>query len=443
MARQMDLAVIGSGVVARSVATAMAGDGWSVAVIDRKPPAGTCVLRGCDPKKVLRDAAAVVDRAARMQGKGLAGTPVVHWPDLMAFKRGFTDNVPAQQEGMYRDAGIEVMHGTARFTGPNELDVDGETVTARHVVLGVGARPRPMDVPGAECLIDHEAFMELPALPGRIVFVGGGYIAAEFASLAARAGAEVTVLQRGDRLLAPFDPDMVAHVSGALPPGLTVATGAEVTSIERQGGVFVVRHRIDGRQAEVEADCVVHAAGRVPDLDALDLAAGAVDTEGGRLVLDDRLRSVSNETVLAGGDAAQVGPPLTPVASHDADVIVANLRGEARCPDYGAVPSVAFTIPPIASVGLHEADAGDDVEVRGADATDWFSARHVAAPVLAYKTLSDAATGRILGAHLVGPHADEMINLFAVAIRAGMTVSELRDVMFAYPTSGSDIPSML
>ena len=141
-----------------------------------------------------------------------------------------------------------------------------------------------------------------------------------------------------------------------------------------------------------------------------------------------------------------MAPPLTPVASKDARAIIAGLKGTPTAPDHTAVPSVAFTNPPIASVGFHEAEArqaGRAVRVKSADASDWFTARHLAAPVYAYKTIADEGSGRILGAHLVGPHAEDVINLFALAIREGMTGRDLSDVTFAYPTAGSDLSSMV
>ena len=192
---------------------------------------------------------------------------------------------------------------------------------------------------------------------------------------------------------------------------------------------------------------MVHAAGRAPDLDALNLAAAGVAVEHGRIVLNEFLQSTSNPAVYAAGDAAAKGPPLTPVSSHDGKVVATNLlEGNRHRPDYRGVPSVAFTLPPIAAVGLSEAAACEQapkLRVKSAKVPDWYTARRVGEAVYGYKTLVEGESGRILGAHLVGPHADEVINLFGLAIRHNLTADDLKTTMFAYPTGASDIGDML
>ena len=197
----------------------------------------------------------------------------------------------------------------------------------------------------------------------------------------------------------------------------------------------------------VETDLVVHAAGRVPDLDALNLSAAGIAVEKGRLVLNEFLQSVSNPAVYAAGDAAAKGPPLTPVSSHDGKVVATNLlEGNRHQPDYRGVPSVAFTLPPIAAVGMGEAEArtaGLKFQVNREKVPNWYTARRVAETVYGFKTLVEEGTGRILGAHLVGPHADEVINVLGLAIRHGLTAEDIKQTMFAYPTAASDIGYML
>lgn len=181
--------------------------------------------------------------------------------------------------------------------------------------------------------------------------------------------------------------------------------------------------------------------------DDLDLDAAGVARNGRRLKLNEHLQSVSNPKVYAAGDAAAVGPPLTPVSSHDAKVVAANLLdGNLHRPDYRGVPSVAFTLPPIARVGLSEEEAraqGLQFRMKAERVPDWYTARRVAETVYGFKVLVEEGTERILGAHLVGPHAGEVINLFGLAIRHGLTADDLKTTMFAYPTGGSDIGYML
>ena len=448
MARQYDLVVIGAGTAAMGVATRVRAAGRTVAVVDFRPFGGTCALRGCDPKKLLIGGTSAVDHVRRMGSIGVAGEVHIAWPELMAFKRTFTDPVPELQEQTYRDKGIDTLHGRATFTGANTLDVGGETLDAKHIVLASGAEPVRLNVPGEEHLATNEDFLALEALPPRMVLVGGGYIAAEFSHIAALAGAKVTVLQHGDRMLKNFDGDLVGWLMEKFEAlGIEVRTGTSVERIEETDSGFRVWASADGAKVSVDCDLVVHAAGRAPAFDALNLAAAAVEIENGRLKLNEFLQSVSNPAVYAAGDAAQTGPRLTPVSSHDAKVVAANLiKGNHARPDYRGVPSVAFTLPPIAAVGMTEEEArtsGRKFRTQSKRASSWFTARQAAEPVYGFKVMVDEETDLVLGAHLVGPHADEVINLFALAIRHDLTAGELKKTMFAYPTGASDIGYML
>ncbi len=383
-----------------------------------------------------------------MGSRGVAGEVHIAWPELMAFKRTFTDPVPELQEQTYRDKGIDTLHGRATFTGANTLDVGGETLDAKHIVLVSGAEPVRLNIPGEEHLATNEDFLALEALPSRMVLIGGGYIAAEFSHIAALAGAKVTVLQHGDRMLKNFDADLVGWLMEKFEAlGIEVRTRTTVERIEKTDGGFRVWASADGAKVSVDCDLVIHAAGRAPAFDALNLEAAAVEIEDGRLKLNEFLQSVSNPAVFAAGDAAQTGPPLTPVSSHDAKVVAANLlKGNRTRPDYRGVPSVAFTLPPIAAVGMTEEEArtsGRKFRMHSKRASSWFTARQAAESVYGFKVLVDEETDLVLGAHLVGPHADEVINLFALAIRHDLTAEDLKKTMFAYPTGASDIGYML
>jgi len=186
---QFDLLIIGTGTAAMVAAMRVRDAGWSVAVIDEKPFGGTCALRGCDPKKMLVGGAEVIDAQRRMRGRGVDGEVQVNWPDLIRFKRSFTDPVPDKHEHRYREKGIETFHGAARFSGPNSVTLNGSELHGRHILIATGAEPLRLGIPGEEHLIDNEAFLAMESLPRRIVLVGGGYIAAEFSHIAARAGA--------------------------------------------------------------------------------------------------------------------------------------------------------------------------------------------------------------------------------------------------------------
>jgi glutathione reductase (NADPH) len=448
MTKKLDAVVAGSGAAAYSIATRLADAGRAVLLADFRPFGGTCALRGCHPKKVLCGAAEAHDTLRRHLGRGIAGEARIDWRALMDFKEAFTSPVPAQTERGLAAKGIEFRHGRLRFVSRDEVEVQGERFAARHIVLAMGAEPVRLGMPGEERVATSDDFLSLPELPERIVLIGGGYIAAELSNVAARAGARVTILQRGPCMLKGFEPDLVDALMAAFrAAGIDVRTNRAVTGVEKAGEGYRVNARGPEGEESFPADLVVHAAGRHPALAELDCERGGVAVEKGRLVLNRWLQSESNPAVYAAGDAAQAGPPLTPVASLDARVVAANiLEGNRTVPDYRGVASVAFTIPPIASVGLTEAHArekGLAIRVHAGEVSDWFTARQAREPVYAYKVLVEEASDHILGAHLVGPHAEETINLFALAIRSGLPAARLRDAMFAYPTAASDVPSML
>lgn len=448
VAKVYDFVVIGTGTAAQAASARVRAAGRSVAVVDHRPFGGTCALRGCDPKKMLVSGAEALDYARRMQSRGIEGPVRIDWPALMAFKRSFTDPIPTKQQHSYAERGIDAFHGVARFVGRDSLAVENEVIRGTHVVIATGARPVPLRIPGEEHVITSDEFLELERLPERLIFIGGGYIAGEFSHIAARAGARVTILQRARRLLPRFDADLVGWLTDKYREiGIEVHTDTTVDEVVPLSKGLRVQARTAGTSITVEADCIVHAAGRGPDLDSLDLAAAGIEVEKGRLKLNEFLQSVSNPAVYAAGDAAAVGPPLTPVSSHDGKVVAGNiLEGNRHRPDYRAVPSIAFTVPPIARVGISEEEAREKrlpARVKSERTGDWFTARHVAESLYGYKTVVDSQSGDILGAHVVGPNADEVINLFALAIRHGITADELKDTIFGYPTGASDVGYMV
>lgn len=451
MTKNFDLVVIGTGSAASTVASRCRRAGWTVAVIDSRPFGGTCALRGCDPKKVLVGAAEAVEWPRRLRGRGVTTDGVrIEWPELMRQKRSMIEAVPQNRETGFANAGIEAFHGRARFVGPTAVKVDDDVLEGRYVHVAAGARPADLPIAGREHLVTSEGFLELDELPRRVLFVGGGYISFEFAHVAARAGAEVTMLHRGPRPLVRFDPDLVNRlVARTRQLGVDLHLETEVVRIEKVGATFLVHARTNGETRTFDVDLVIHGAGRVPEIDDLGLDAAGVkwDSQQG-VTVNQYLQSVSNPAVYAAGDAAASGgPPLTPVAGYEARIVAANLlNGNHATADYASVPSVVFTIPPLASVGLQEQDAreeGQRFTVKREDTAGWYSSRRVGETCSGYKVLVDEDTGRILGAHLLGPQAEETINLFAVAMRWGKTAADIKDLLFAYPTHASDVPYMV
>jgi len=448
MERRFDLVVVGTGVTS-AVASRCREAGWTVAVVDSRPFGGTCALRGCVPKKILVGAAEAVHGARDMADMGVpAASLTIDWPALMRFKRSFVDPTPQRTEQAWAKMGVEQFHGRARFVGPTTLAVGDDRLAGRRVLIAAGAMPAPLKFPGAERLATSEDFLNLDRMPPRIVFVGGGYISFEFAHVAARAGAEVTILHRGARPLEGFDPGLVELlVRRTRELGIRVELDIEVLGVDSGGGGLTVRGRQRGTERRFGTDMVVHGAGRVPELDDLDLDAAGVERGKRGVTVNEYLQSVSNPAIYAGGDAAASGPALTPKADHDAAVLVTNLlEGNRRAVNYEGIASAVFTIPPLASAGLTEdaaRAAGLKFRTSWQDTSGWFNTRRVGETASGFKVLIEEGTGRILGAHLLGPHAAEVINLFALAIRLRIPADDLQQVIFAYPTNGSDIRFML
>lgn len=439
-----DVIVVGTGVAGQTAAGELSMAGKRVAVVDKREFGGTCALRGCEPKKVLYSAAEVVERANAQAESGVSGTVTVDWPSLIAFKRTFTDPMSPMIEKMLVDGGVTAIHGNARFGSPDTIDVDGASYSAEHFVLAPGALPLPLDIPGEDLVLDNEQFMASEVLGARIVFIGGGYISFEFAHIAAAAGAKCTILHRSARVLKEFDQDLAGMlVRGYRDAGIDVRTDAPVTAVRTTDAGFEV---VLGDGSAVECDMVVHGAGRAPDVAGLDLETGGIAYGRRGIEVDDAMRSTSNPRVFAAGDAAAVGAPLTPVGILQARVALANILepGSATFAPK-AVPSVAFSDPPLSSVGLTEAQAkaqGLDVEAKLTDTSMWASSRRTGVRISGTKTIVERGTGKIVGAHLLGHNADEVINVFATAIMAGFTADDLKSAIWAYPTGGSELVYM-
>ena len=445
-----DLIVVGTGSGGSGAANRCARAGWRVAVIDDEPYGGTCALRGCDPKKVLVGASELVDWHRRMNGRGVSGEPSLDWAALMRFKRTFTEPIAPQREAAFKKLGIDTYHAIGRFIAPDRFVADGKELESKFFVIASGARPATLGIPGEEYVKTSTDFLDLDVLPNRIALIGAGFIAFEFAHIAARAGVKVFMFARG-RPLRQFDPDLVARlIEHTRSLSVDIRLDSPVLGVERAGSEFRVKIRGPHGEELVPADLVIHAAGRVPKTEDLDLARANVEAdERGAVKVNEWLQSVTNPKVYAAGDAvASPGAlPLTPVAGHQSAIIASNLlHGNHKSPDYRGVSSVVFTTPPLAAVGLTEDEArlrGTKVRVKSEDTRNWFSNRRVGETAAMFKTLTDEESGRVLGAHLLGPHAEEVINLFALAIRNNLTAPDLTHMIYAYPTSGSDIAYML
>jgi glutathione reductase (NADPH) len=394
-------------------------------------------------------AAELIDWSERMKGSGIDGAIGIDWTQLMRFKRSFTDPVPVERESALRKLGIATYHGVANFIDETTIALSGEPLNARRIVLATGARPATLDVTGEKLLITSTEFLDLASLPRRIVFIGGGYIAFEFAHVAIRAGATPVILQRGPRVLNGFEPtlvDAIVEVSKSL--GIDVRVNVAVTSIEQRDDALRVTGKTAAQEFAIDCDLAVHAAGRVADLDALALDAGRVDRTRKGVAVNEFLQSSSNPAVYAIGDCADGGGlPLTPTAAAEGEVAARNLLDGNRHPiDFAGLASIVYTIPALGMTGLTQDRArelGLRVRVHEGDSTQWYSSRRIQARRSYYQLLVEEGSDRILGAHVLGPHAEELVNVFSLALRAKIPTSTLEQALFGYPTASSDISAML
>ena len=446
--KKYDVFVIGAGMAGVAVARKCAKKGLKTAITDFRPYGGTCALRGCDPKKVLIDAASLREQVQLHLGKGLTGDVKVNWQDLMKFKETFTAPVPENMEKGFGKADIDTYHASAAFLDEFTLQVGQETVSAEKIVIVTGARPRELDAPGAEHTITSDDFLNLTKLPEHVTFLGGGYISFEFAHLAARAGSRVTIIEDGPRPLKHFEKDIVEEVVRvSKEAGIDIRLNCQARRITQQGSGFEVSLEGEAGRGTLETGLVVSAIGRVPEVGELDLGKGNVRHGRKGIEVNEYLQSTSNPRVYAAGDVADTeGLPLTPVAVYEGHFLAANvIKGNSKKINYPEIPTVVFTIPAMASVGLTERQAkqqGLDYKVNTLDARKWFNGRRHRARAYAFKVLVSKSDGSLLGAHLVGPQAEETINIFAVAMKAGMKARDLKSFLFSYPTMASDVSYM-
>lgn len=450
MSQHFDLIVIGAGMAGVAAANKCAAQGWEVAIVDSLPYGGTCALRGCDPKKILRRGAEIIDSARLLSGKGIDSDGLaINWADLMKHKHSFTDPVPRIMENGLSRSGVTTLHGRARFTGHRQVEIGGTAYDADRFLVATGARPRPLEFPGHEHLIDSTDFLDLEELPSRILFVGGGFISFEFAHIAARAGSSATIIDRGERPLKGFDPDLVELlVDHGREVGIDLRRRTSILNVHQFESGYQVTLGHDGAKEIIETDLVVHGAGRFADLADLDLDAAGVEWGEHGIHVADHLQSTTNPAVWAAGDSADtVGMPLTPVAVSEAKVAASNMiKDGTTTPDYAGVPTAVFTIPELTRVGMLESEAreqGIDLAVRYSDTIGWYSNYRIGATTGAAKILIDQSTDQVVGAHLLGHEYGEVINTLGLAIKVGLTTRQLKSATAAYPTVGSDLGSML
>jgi glutathione reductase (NADPH) len=405
MKKSYDVFVIGTGSAGKKVAYACAAEGMSVAIADHVEYGGTCANRGCDPKKVLVGVTKAMQTVENLKGKGIEQEVTIDWKELQTFKDTFIDAVPAATEKALKKAGIEMYHQSPVFLDDHTLSVEGKTVKAEKIVIASGMKPLELKIPGREHLLTSEDFLNLPELPEEIVFVGAGYIGMEFAHIAARCGTKVTVIEFQDRILGPFDADLSSALRKASEElGIRFILKSEVVEVEKIRTNFRVIYKRSNKKESIKAKAVFNTAGRVPSIDMLSLDKGNIESSKHGITVNEYLQSNSNSKVYACGDVSASGSlPLTPFASIEGQIVANNIiEGNSQKLDIPPTPSVVFTIPQLASIGLtqEEAEKEYDVEVIERDASRWYNAKRLNESTYALKFIFNAQDQTLLGSYI-------------------------------------------
>lgn len=448
MVQKFDVIIVGGGNAGFGVSAIAHEAGKSIAFVEERDFGGTCPNRGCTPKKVLVAAAHALHEIELAPVHGIeVGEPRLDWAKLIDRTQDMVGFIPDAMLATAEKRGV-VFRGVAKFAGPNSIDVDGTVIEGDNIVIATGSTPRPLPIPGAEHMITSEEVLSQRTLPGEVVFVGGGVIAMEFSHVYARAGAKVTILEALPQLLPRLDGDAVAVIRQETERlGVVVKTGVTVKEIAESDGRLQLSYAHDGIDHSIEADRVVNGAGRIANVGTLDLDAGNVSHDGIRIEIDDYLRSTSNPSVWVAGDALVHSAQLSPVATYEGRIVGHNIvNGPERKPDYSVIPSAVYTVPALSSVGLTEKEAADKglkVAVTTSDMAGWFSTKTFAESVAWSKVLVEEESDRIIGVNLIGHHGEELIHMFALAMRHGISASALKDTFFAFPTFSADLKSII
>ena len=441
-----DLFVIGAGSGGVRAARIAAGHGARVAVAEEHKVGGTCVIRGCVPKKLLVYGAHFAEDLddAAMFGWDVP-TKRFDWPVLR-------DNVLAEVgrlEGLYEQTlgnnNVEIFHERAELTGPNEVRLaSGRTVTAGKILIATGARPFMPEIEGIEHAISSNEVFHLEKMPKRIVIAGGGYIANEFAGIFHQFGAHVTLVNRSDTILRGYDEQMRDRLLQiSITKGIDFRFNSTFDRIDKRddGTIHLAMAGCD----DIEADAVLFATGRVPNVEELGLdVAGVALGERGEIKVDDHSRT-SVASIFAVGDVTD-HIQLTPVAIREGHAFAdSQFGGEPWTVDYGCVPNAVFSHPPIAGVGMTESEARNTLGQIKTYQSDFRPMKNVLAgrnERSLYKLVVDAATDRIVGIHMIGPDAPEILQAAAIAVKAGLKKADFDATVALHPTMAEELVLM-
>lgn len=438
--KKYDAVVIGSGVAGLSAAYGLREAGKTVLVAEEDLWGGTCPNRGCDPKKVLLSGVESRNRIKQLQNKGFDELPTVNWEELQAFKRTFTDPVPEDRKQQLSAAGIDHLTGTARFLDESTIEINGEKILADQFVLATGQRPMILPVEGKEYLKTSADFLSLSSLPKRIVFIGGGYIAFELATIAHAAGSEVTIVHHNQRPLKAFEESMVQILIDQMKKeGITFAFDVNTQKIVQEGDSY----RLIAEGTEIIADAIFCSTGRQPNMESLDLDKAKVETDKHGIVVNDYLQT-SNPAIFACGDIlSKRRPKLTPVATFEGNYVAQRMQDETYpAIQYPVIPTIVYASPKMAMVGITKSNAASSDQVVEVDMTNWFTYHRVNEPI-AKAQLTFDQRDQLIGASVLSEQADELIDDLTLLINQKMMKKDLDRYIMGYPTLASDLSYLL
>ncbi|HVV82512.1 MAG TPA: glutathione-disulfide reductase [Kofleriaceae bacterium] len=437
----VDLFVLGGGSGGVRAARVAANHGARVAIAEERRWGGTCVIRGCVPKKLMVYAAEVSAMLEDARGFGWAIDGARHdWPTLIAAKDKEIARLSELYVGNLRRLGVAIHDGRARLVDAHTVDVAGQRVRAANILVATGGAPRLLAVPGGDLAVTSDEVFHLPALPPRVLVVGGGYIGVEFAHIFAGLGARVAIAHRADRVLPGFDGELRAEVeTGLTGHGIEVAAGAEVASIARVAGGLAATLTTG---AVLEVDLVMAAVGRAPSTAGLGLEAIGVALDArGAIVVDELSRTRVPHVYAVGDVTGRVA--LTPIAIREGHAFADTVFGGRPTPIvHHHIPTAVFSQPPAAAVGLGEEvarAAGHDVQVYRAR---FRPMRHTISgrqQQVLIKLVVDAASRKVLGVHMVGPDAPEIIQAAAIAVTMGATKEDFDRTFAIHPTTAEEL----
>jgi len=441
---EFDLFVIGAGSGGVRAARMAAQRGARVAVAEDAPLGGTCVNLGCIPKKLYSYAAHFADAFDESHGFGWSGaTPTFDWNVLKANRAREIGRLNGVYARLLLDAGVSVLNGRARIVGANEVEVNGRVYMATHILVATGGRPVVPAFPGSELAITSNEIFDLAEFPRRLVVVGGGYIACEFASIFRGLGAQVTQLYRGEQVLRGFDDDVRNFLAAEMcKKGVDLRTKVEVERIERSIGGLVLTLR-DG--STLAADTVLYATGRAPNTAGLGLGDIGIELSPNGAVLVDAHYASTLPSVHALGDVID-RVQLTPVALAEAMALVDRLFGDGRrSVDYELIPTAVFTHPSVGTVGLSEQAARERFGEVRIFRSEFKALKHTlsgSTERTLVKLVVDAASDRVVGLHMVGADAGETVQGFAVAMKAGATKAQFDATVGIHPTAAEEFVTL-